>query len=493
MKLYIAWPLIVFLLSEVHGQNNRLKVGDKAPKLTVIEWIKGNAVKEFKKGKVYVVEFGATWCKPCIESIPELTTLQKKFKDRVSVISVFVMELDRERGKTKKPAYVKKVEEFVNKRKSQMDYDVAVDNPEQLTANTWLRAAGITGIPCSFVIDKNSRIAWIGNDITTLNRILEFATSREYQLATLIKENQQQKRFQIPWNPNELLLINGNGGNDTDFLYRSILTRAEGELPGGHSQFISSYRYVVTEEGASESAFARLRGRVQVTNASLSELYYMAYGDTLYNQSWGRGPRTGKFIDTIKYSGLKSSYGLYWYKPILQVKDSSKFTSPANKYNYSLKVPLEKGSASFLRDAMQRDLDIYFGYKATVDSRLMPCWKLVASDEAKILLQTKMRGQDFKEEKNDSAYLFYNANIQDIIRLFTIAYGYGIAQPNMAIGAPFIDETDITGQIDFWITHTEFDEMKKGDIDAGMKFLERLKLKMKKGEKKMKVVVIADR
>jgi thiol-disulfide isomerase/thioredoxin len=135
-----------------------LAVGDRAPKLQVKEFIKGEEVKKFDKGKVYVVEFWATWCPPCRESIPHLTELQKKYKD-VTFIGVSAFENDQ-----------KKVKPFVEEMGAKMDYRVALDDvPEGgqrqdgKMAKNWMIAAKQGGIPTAFVIDGEGRIAWVGH------------------------------------------------------------------------------------------------------------------------------------------------------------------------------------------------------------------------------------------------------------------------------------------------------------------------------------------
>jgi len=55
-----------------------LNVGDPAPELKVARWVKGNRVAKFNLGRIYVVEFWATWCGPCRESIPHLTELDRQ-------------------------------------------------------------------------------------------------------------------------------------------------------------------------------------------------------------------------------------------------------------------------------------------------------------------------------------------------------------------------------------------------------------------------------
>jgi len=59
-------------------------------------------------------------------------------------------------------SYLKKVEGFVQEQGDKMDYHVAVDGPQNDVAKAWMVAAGEKGIPASFIVGKDGRIAWIG-------------------------------------------------------------------------------------------------------------------------------------------------------------------------------------------------------------------------------------------------------------------------------------------------------------------------------------------
>lgn len=133
-----------------------LKVGDKAPELKIDAWVKGEQITGFEKGKVYVVEFWATWCGPCIKNIPHLTELQKEYKD-VAFIGVAASE----RGDDAKSKQ-EKVEKFVKDKGDEMGYRVAFDGDREMSKD-WMQAAGQGGIPCAFIVDGEGKVAFIGH------------------------------------------------------------------------------------------------------------------------------------------------------------------------------------------------------------------------------------------------------------------------------------------------------------------------------------------
>ena len=135
-------------------QEPTLKVGSPAPALAIEKWVKGEPVAGFEKGKVYVVEFWATWCGPCIASMPHLSELQREFKDKgVTFIGV---SSEDSRGNS-----LEKVEAMVKEKGDVMGYTVAWDQG-RATSDAFMKAAAQRGIPCSFLVDGNGKIAYIG-------------------------------------------------------------------------------------------------------------------------------------------------------------------------------------------------------------------------------------------------------------------------------------------------------------------------------------------
>lgn len=119
-----------------------------APRFTLKD-LAGSAVSnESLKGKVVLLDFWATWCKPCRRAIPELQALHEKFVRRgFSVVGVSIDEGD--------PARVKR---FVTSKK--IAYPVAVDSEKE---PAW-DAFHVKAVPAAYLIDREGRIVaqWTG-------------------------------------------------------------------------------------------------------------------------------------------------------------------------------------------------------------------------------------------------------------------------------------------------------------------------------------------
>ena len=138
------------------------ELGIAAPPLKIAQWVKGSPV-DLATGKdrsVFVIEFWATWCGPCLDSIPHLTELQKKFKDRGLVIIGVTDE---------KPEEVKP---FVEKMGAKMGYAVAIDQAKQ-TSRGYMDAFGVGGIPHAFIVDQAGRVVWHGHPMAGLDKAVE--------------------------------------------------------------------------------------------------------------------------------------------------------------------------------------------------------------------------------------------------------------------------------------------------------------------------------
>jgi thiol-disulfide isomerase/thioredoxin len=171
------------IASAADAKPKELFVGDAAPPLALKEFVKGEPVKELVKGKVYVLEFWATWCGPCIKAIPHVSELQAKHKD-VVFIGIDVMESADD-----------EVRAFVKKMGDKMSYRVAIDKPDPMAgdeakgmmAKTWLEASHQQGIPASIIVDASGKVAWIGHPMELDEPLAEIIAGK-WDLAAAAKE-----------------------------------------------------------------------------------------------------------------------------------------------------------------------------------------------------------------------------------------------------------------------------------------------------------------
>ena len=182
-----AWALVAGMtLAAVAGPS--LKVGDPAPKLQTGKWVQGEPVKDFQKGKAYLVEFWATWCPPCRASIPHLNETYNKFKDKGLI--VIGQDCSEQNDALVAP--------FVKNMGDKMTYRVALDdkatNKQGQMSKTWMEAAGRDGIPSAFLVDTKGVIAWIGHPMELKEQVIEEVLAGTFDVRKAAAAPKTQRR-----------------------------------------------------------------------------------------------------------------------------------------------------------------------------------------------------------------------------------------------------------------------------------------------------------
>ncbi|MCG8449473.1 MAG: redoxin family protein [Pirellulales bacterium] len=226
-----------------------LKVGDAAPSLQIAEWVKGKPVESFRPGKVYVVEFWATWCGPCINSMPHISKLQEVYGEEVTFIGV-----------TRESAEV--VRTFLDKKASHdeatsgetwndlLRYTLATDD-EHATTISYRKAAQVKGIPVAFVVGPEGKIEWIDRPRyidATLEKITQGTWDRQAGIEESIKRKKQEQVIQAIYSEIR------QARQDKDWeLALSIVAEHEDKLPETFP--IKKFRfYMLNQLGRSEQA-----------------------------------------------------------------------------------------------------------------------------------------------------------------------------------------------------------------------------------------------
>ena len=122
--------------------------GQPAPQFYVSEWVRGRVNPS---GKIVVVDFWATWCGPCIASIPHMNALAAEFGGRIAFMGISSESSQRfDAGMAKLRGRDITLDSF--------NYALALDPSRRMSS-----ALEIRGIPHVMVVSSDGIIRWQGH------------------------------------------------------------------------------------------------------------------------------------------------------------------------------------------------------------------------------------------------------------------------------------------------------------------------------------------
>ena len=157
--------LFILLISNLsHSYENNQLLLHNPPKK--VDYLKFNTLDKkeidiFQKSdnnKLYLLNFWATWCPPCIKEIPELVKLKKKYKDSIEVLFISV---------DSNPEKV--IPKFLKKNRFKK-LRILIDNKLVITKKLEVKI-----MPTTLIIEKNmNELSRVEGNINWLdNKILE--------------------------------------------------------------------------------------------------------------------------------------------------------------------------------------------------------------------------------------------------------------------------------------------------------------------------------
>ncbi|MDX8364140.1 TlpA disulfide reductase family protein [Cytobacillus sp. IB215665] len=136
--LSLVAAVFFFLVSGIQGVKG-VKVGDLAYDFTLEDLDGGTHTLSDYRGQFVVLNFFATWCKPCVDEEPELEAFHQQYGDKYKLLII-------DRGEPKS-----RVEKFIKEHNSTTLY--LFDTDDKVSKNYL-----VVGQPETFIIDPSGII-----------------------------------------------------------------------------------------------------------------------------------------------------------------------------------------------------------------------------------------------------------------------------------------------------------------------------------------------
>jgi len=160
------------------------ELGDPAPSLTVLEWIKGKPVKIRPGTNFYAIVF-CTLSRANEMALTNLTALQRAYEDKGLVTVVISGEPSEQ------------LRNFVQIRGGEIGFTVAADDLAQRTTTDYQNAFGQYRLPRAYVVGRDGNVLWLGHPLSdNLGEVVDQVASGRFNLEQTKKETRDRLQME---------------------------------------------------------------------------------------------------------------------------------------------------------------------------------------------------------------------------------------------------------------------------------------------------------
>jgi len=408
-------------------------VGKPCPNITIHHIVDASytdATIDKFHGKWLILDFWNKDCSTCVARFPETSKLQQRYAQQVQ----FLLIGQQDPADQIRPMF------DVFKKRLKLEIPCAFDS-------VLFRRFDIGSCPHLIIVDPKGIVRGVTTKITG-GDLDDLLAGKEPALEkTYFRAHEKESHF-VPYNHFKPYLVNGNGGNDSNYIYRFILTKWNPSLPF----FVNS-----------EMSIKIKRGIFNLIGISLPQLYNYA------------------FFGKVGWSCDSPEYTVIYPKPDLETKDSALFryniAKAENLFCFSLLFPKGNMSVRQVQRLMLLQLNGTFGFAAEIEIRRKPYYALVALNDS---TKSRLVAKETKMAITAVPHASFIAKDIPIKRLIKIIYANSYPDP------PIINETGITDNIDISM------ECILTDLEDVKKALRKNGLDLVLKQRDMKVLVIKD-
>ncbi|MGA9652251.1 TlpA family protein disulfide reductase [Pedobacter sp.] len=304
------YPMILVIISQIptHAQNMAMKKGEKLPVNLEAHLLKlaGKSTWPDKR-KPIIIDFWATWCSPCVNSLPSMDSLSQQFSSKIELISV----------STEKKELVNEVLKHVFPK----GYQLKIHSQDSLLKKYFPHSS----LP---------HYVWISPQGIYMGNPAEINAQTLEKISGGSLDSSEYKIKRVKWDFDKPLYASNavSVGKPDALLYHSMLTKGRPDFPG---------------------ASIRRDNFTVATNNSILVLYQMALGK--FDLQF-RDP--ARVILKGFHTELDSAaIGMKVNESLTELFSKDMFD---NLYNYEILIPEKTYSRSQLFEYMHQDLNRYF-------------------------------------------------------------------------------------------------------------------------------------